>query len=346
MAVTTYTTNTGRVNKIVGEMLAHAQHKEVLGITGSNKKMPKNKGDNIVFRKYIPFGAASTNVNTQNRPAVTAANHITTEGVTPTADTMTPVDVSVTLKQYACLYAVTDKSVDMYEDDIPAEMKKQTGERVGLLREMIRYGELKAGTNTFFSGGTSRATVDEKLTLGLLRKISRNLLSNRAETVTGILSPGVNYGTSFVEASYLVFCHSDVENDIRDLPGFREVAGYGSRKPAHEMELGSTDRYRFIVSPELAPYLDIGAAVGTTGLLSTTGTLLDVYPVIVVGEDAWGDVALRGADSIDPTWIPPGQKDKNDPLGQRGYVGAKFYSAAVILNGGWMAVAEVGVTSL
>jgi hypothetical protein len=47
------------------------------------------------------------------------------------------------MQQYACLYAVTDKAVDMYEDDIPAEMKKQTGERLGLLREMIKYGVLK-----------------------------------------------------------------------------------------------------------------------------------------------------------------------------------------------------------
>jgi N4-gp56 family major capsid protein len=112
------------------------------------------------------------------------------------------------------------------------------------------------------------------------------------------------------------------------------------------MELGSQGRFRFIISPELASIPDSGAAIGSTGLYSTTGTSIDVYPMIVVAEDAWGDVALRGSNSMDPTWIPPGQKDKNDPLGQRGYVGAKFYSAAKVLNNGWMAVAEVGVTSL
>lgn len=346
MTVTKYTTNTGRINKLKGEILAHAIPVEVLGITGQNKKMPKNVGDNVVYRRWLPFGAANTNVNTENRPAVVVANHLTTEGVTPTADTMTPVDVSVTLAQYACLYAVTDKTVDLYEDNIPDEMKKQTGERMGLLREMIRYGILKAGTNVFYAGGTSRATTDEKISLGLLRKVSRNLLSNHGKSITGILAPSANYATAPVEAGFLVFCHTDCENDIRDLPGFREVAAYGSRKPVHDQEVGSTDRYRFIVSPELAPYADSGAAVGTTGLYSTTGSNIDVYPMIVVAEDAWGDVALRGANSMDPTWIPPGQKDKNDPLGQRGYIGAKFYDAAVILNGGWMAVIEAGVKSL
>lgn len=346
MAIQNYATSAGRINKFKGELLAHAQATEVLGITGQQKKMPKNSGNNVVYRRYLPFGAATTNSNTQNRPAVTVANHVTSEGVTPTAETITPVDVTVTLAQYACLYAVSDQTVDLYEDDIPADMKKQVGERMGLVREMIRYGALKAATNAYYSGGTSRATVDEAVSLNLLRKVARNLLANHGKLITGILAPSANYGTAPVEAAYLVFCHTDCESDIRDLPGFKHVSEYGQRKPVHEMEIGSVDRFRFIVSPELAAYGDSGAAVGATGLYSTTGSNIDVYPMIVVAEDAWGDVALRGMDSVDPSWIPPGTKDKNDPLGQRGYAGAKFYSAAAVLNQGWMAVAECGVRSL
>ena len=43
------------------------------------------------------------------------------------------------------------------------------------MREIVRYGILKAGTNVFYSGGTTRLTVDEKLTLKVLRKASRTL---------------------------------------------------------------------------------------------------------------------------------------------------------------------------
>ena len=35
--------------------------------------------------------------------------------------------------------------------------------------------------------------------------------------------------------------------------------------------------------------------------------------------------ALRGGDSLDPTHLKPGQKDKSDPNGQRGYVGALWW---------------------
>ena len=334
-----------RIAKLKGDILKHAVTAEVLGITGQQRAMPKNSSKTIVHRRYLPYGAASTNFNTINRPVATAAGHELTEGVTPTADTLIPQDITVTLKQYGCLYELTDQVADTYEDDVPAELKKHCGERIALVREMIRYGVLKACTNVFYGGGgATRASVNSKITLNVLRKISRNLQANHAKRVTGILAPTPNIGTQPVEASYLVFVHSDAEADVRDLAGFTHVSEYGSRKPVSPYELGSVENFRFITSPELAPYAAAGALIGATGLSGTTN--IDVYPFIVVGEDAWGQLALRGMESIDPTYIPPGQKDKSDPLGQRGYVGAKFYMACTLLNEGWMAVAEAGVTAL
>lgn len=335
-----------RIGKLKGEILAHAVATEVLGITGLQRALPKNNGRTVVYRRYLPFGAANTDWNTRNRPAVNAAAHELTEGVTPTADTLVPQDITVTIKQYGCLYQLTDQVVDTYEDDVPAEMKKHCGERVGLLREMIRYGVIKSCTNVFYAGAaaSSRVTVSAKITLNLLRKVSRNLQANHAKRVTGILAPSINIATKPVEASYLVFVHTDAEADIRDLQGFVHVSAYGSRKPVHAQEIGSCENFRFITSPELAPYMAAGADVASTGLMGTAK--VDVYPFIMVGEEAWGQLALRGADSIDPTYIPPGVKDKSDPLGQRGYVGAKFYMQCMLLNEGWMAVVEAGVSAL
>ncbi|HBA35936.1 MAG TPA: N4-gp56 family major capsid protein, partial [Gammaproteobacteria bacterium] len=281
-----------------------------------------------------------------NTWSVTAVNHQVNEGVTPTADTLAPDDVSVQLQQYACLYSYTDKVADLYEDKIPTEMKTQAGERMGLVREMIDYGALKGCTNKFYAGGTSRATVDEAISLGMLRKVSRSILGNRGDLVTSVLKASADYNTAPVEAAFLVFCHTDCEHDVRELPGFKACSEYGSMKMLHPMELGSTDRYRFIVSPELSSIVDSGAAVGSTGLLSNGGSNIDIYPYVVVAKDAWANVALRGMDSFDPIHIPCHQKDKNDPLGQRGYIGAKFYSAAFVQNDGWMAIIEAGASNI
>ena len=344
MAQFEYASPAGRINKLKGEILAHAVHAEVLGMTGMQRAIPKNNGKTVVYRRYLPYGAAATNFNTINRPVAAAAAHVLTEGVTPSADTMVPQDITVTLNQYGCLYSLTDVTTDTYEDDVPAEMKKQCGERIGLVREMIRYGVVKACANVNYAGGTSRATVDEKITLNMLRRVSRNLQANHAKRITGILAPTPNIATMPVEASYLVFVHSDAEADIRDLAGFKHVSEYGTRKPVSPMEIGSCENFRFITSPELAPYAAAGALVAATGLSGTTN--IDVYPFIMCGEDAWGQVALRGSDAVDPTYIPAGTKDKSDPLGQRGYIGAKFYMQATLLNEGWMAVVEAGVTAL
>ena len=346
MAIQNYATQQGRINKIKGEILAHAIPVEVLGITGTQKRLPGNRGDTVIFRRFLPYGGVDNRWVTPQNAATFASSQQTVEGVTPNADTLAAVDISASLQQYGVLYAVTDKTVDLYEDDIPAEMKRQTGERIGMLREMVRYGALKGATNSFYAGGNSRATVDQVISLTGLRKIGRSLLANHARQITQILDPSENFNTAPIEAGFLVFCHTDLEPDIRDLPGFVKVAEYGTRKPVNEYEIGSVERFRFILSPELVPYADSGAAVGSTGLCSTSGSNIDVYPVIVTGDDAWGQVALRGRDAIEPTWIPPGQKDKNDPLGQRGYIGASFYFTCLVLNQGYMAVYEVGSTSL
>lgn len=352
-------TQSQRIGKLKGEILAHAVPVEVLGITGQQKQIPKNSGDTVVYRRWLPYGAAATNQNTINqffsdnagvdRTAAMATAHLTTEGVTPSADVIVAQDITVTLKQFGVLYAMTDRTCDVNEDDVPAEMKKQVGERVGLVREMIRFGELKGCSNKYYGGtGTSRATVNGKVSLNLLRKISRNLQANHAKRITSVLAPSPNFATAPVEASYLVFCHTDLEADIRDLPGFKHVSEYGQRKPVNEYEIGSVENFRFITSPELIPVQGangVTASVGSTGLQATS-TYVDVYQVVVAAEDAWGQVALRGANSIDPTMIMPGQRDKNDPLGQRGYIGAKFYFNCVLLNQGHMAIAEVGATAL
>jgi N4-gp56 family major capsid protein len=344
MAVQSYSGTTGRINEVKGEMLAVAEVHEVLALGFKMKQFPKNKGDNITYRARIPSGGSSSTANTQNRWSLTAANFAVTEGVTPSARTVSYRDVAATLTQYAVLYSYTDKAADLHEDDIPEDQKIQCADDMGLIREMVRFGEAKAATNAQYSGGTTRGTVDEAITYNGLSLMARTLQANGGKFKTSILAPGPNYGTNAIEAGFVVFVHTDAEHDVRQLQDFTSVKDYGSRKPINEHELGSVGRFRFITSKELSAYADSGAAVGSTGLFSTTGSNIDVYPFIVVAEDALFDIALNL--NFDVTHIAANQKTKDDPLGQRGYVGAKWYQAAKSVNQGWMGVIEAGVTDL
>jgi len=344
MPLQSYASPAGRINEVKGEMLRIAEPFECLQLGCTMKKMPTNKGDNITYRARIPDGGATTNANTINRWSITAAQYQVQEGVTPTPKALSYRDVNVRIDQYAVLYGYTDKTALLHEDDVPQDQKMQVAETMPLIREMIRYGVMKAASTVQYSGGTTRATVDEKITNNGLSLMSRTLLANHGSMKTKILAPGPEYDTSAIEAGFIVFCHTDCEHDIRALDDFVPVAKYANRSPINANELGSVGRFRFIVSPELAGYADAGAAVAGTNNYSTTGTNADVYPMIICAEDAVFDVALNT--NFDVTHIPVGVKTKEDPFGQRGYVGSIFWSAALVANPGWMGVIEVAITNL
>ncbi len=355
MTMQTFSLTGARLGKFKGNILKHAVPVEVLGRAGRQVSMPKNMSDTYAARRWLPYGATATSANTSNRfyqdgtgdrgNAVVQA-HLTQEGVTPTPDSITPQDVTVVIQQYSCLYGFTDKTYDLYEDDIPKAMTEQIGERVTFVNEMIIYGALKAGTNAYFGGtGTTRATVNGALTLGLLRKIAKNLQANHGRPMNRMLAASQNFGTDAVAEGFTVYCHTDLEPDIRDLPNFTPAEKYASGKPMPN-EIGKCERFRFITSPDLPAFQDAGAAVGSTGCYSTTGTSIDVYAFIVCAQDAWSQIAVRGVSSLDPTFLPPGEKSKSDPLGQRGYAGTSWWKAVMIENQGWMAVGNVGVKNL
>lgn len=345
MSTQGYNTAQPRIGKLKGEILKHAVPVLCLGISGDQKKMGRNQSDTVIYRRWLPRGGSVGTAASINRWDADPNAHLVQEGVTPEADTIAPQDITVQLKQYACLYSYTDKTAILYEDKIPDEMKTQAGERMGLVREMIDYGALKSCTNRFYAGGSTRPAVDEAISLRLLRAVTRSIKANRGKLRTQMLDASPNYNTAPVEQGVLVFAHSDAESDVRDLPGFINAAEYSNKKFVHPNEIGAVESFRFVLSPELAPITGSGAAVGSTGLLATGGNV-DVYPFIVVAQDFWANVALRGFDSFDPIHIPYDQKDKNDPLGQRGYIGSKFWSAAFIQNDGWGAVIECGVSEL
>lgn len=363
MAAQTMATQAARIGKWKGEILARAIPCEVLQLAGMQKQMPKNVSDTVVYRRWVPYDAAAANPNIliQSGAAVAetdASNRVDTmvtanllaEGTTPTPESIVAQDITAVMKQYGCLYSFTDKVADLYEDDISDALKTQVAERMMLVRELELYSKVRANTNRFYGGtGTTLATVNGKLTAKLLRRIQRSLALNHSKKPTSILAPSPNIGTKPIEAAYLVFCSTDIDADLRDttaFPGYTPVAAYGSRKPIHENEMGSFEQFRFIGSPELVPFQNAGAAVGTTGCVSTGGTNIDVYPIMVVGQEAYGTVALRGSKSFDLSVIPVGNKDSADPLGQRGYMGAKFYAVSVLLNQQWLATALVGAGDL
>ncbi len=354
MAIQTYALTTARINKFKGEILKHAVPMEVLCKQGRQVQMPKNQSETYVARRFVPYNATANvpnkffaDVAGDRGGAITAA-HLTTEGVTPSADTIVAQDITATISQYSCLYSFSDKVFDLYEDDIPKAMIEQIGDRVSLVNEMIVFGALKACTNVFYSGGTTIATTSAIITLNMIRKITRAMQANHARPITSVLKASANIATEPVEAGYTVVCHTDLEPDLRNIAGFIPASKYASGSPMPN-EIGRVERFRFITTPDLPATLNAGGAVATYTTLQSSvsgGTLADVYPFFVFAENAFSQIALRGKESVAPTFIPSGEKSKSDPHGQRGYAGSIWWKGVMIENPSWMALGYAGVTAL
>jgi N4-gp56 family major capsid protein len=328
------------------EMLKHAMPIKVLSTFGTNKPVPQNKTDTVVFRRALPIDAASNGA-----PSIATNDYLLQEGVTPGARTLQYQDVQVTLQQYGVLMKLSSKAESLYEDDIPGDMVKAVGEHMASIEELISYGVVRGGTNVVFANGANRAAITATITLGKIRQSARVIEAAHGMRVTEKLSSGPNFGTTGVSPGYLVFIHTDMEADIRNLPGFTPRVEYGSDKPVHDREIGAVEQFRFITSPYFRPFIQAGAnaAAGTVlsnGAPCTGSNASDVYPLIVVAAEAWGQVALKGMDAIDPVYLPAKLKTHANPMGQFGYVGATFWKSAVRLNENWMVRIEAAASAL
>jgi N4-gp56 family major capsid protein len=329
MAVTTYTSLSQRTNAYAAkEMLAHAEPIACLSKFGMPKPMPKNKANSVKFRRPVPLAVATTPL---------------TEGSPPTAKALGYEDVSVTLHQYGDVVEITDVVNDLAEDPVLKDAAMMCGEQAMETIETLMWGVLQGGTNVFYANGSARNAVNTVITLNKQRAITRQLKGNRGKKVTSMLSSSVKFNTEAVAAAFIAFAHTDLESDIRGLAGFTPTEQYGSMK-ALPYEIGKVEDVRYILTPVLTSIENAGGAKGA--MVSTGGTSADVYPVVYVAKDAYGHVALKGAEAMSPSIINPGQLDKSDPLGQKGMVGWKTYHKAFIANQSWLCRLECAATAL
>ncbi|WP_418131465.1 N4-gp56 family major capsid protein [Variovorax sp. 278MFTsu5.1] len=294
---------------------------------GQTKPLPSNSTSTMIFRRYNALS---------NVPVALA------EGVTPAGKQLTKTDVSVEIKQYGDFIELTDVVQDLHTDPVLQETQAILGEQAGQMLEKVRYNVLKAGTSVFYANGATRAAVNTKITTALQRKVTKTLKRQSAKPITTVLRSTPAYETRNVKASYIAIGHTDIENDVRDMAGFKAVETYGSLSP-YENEVGAVEDCRYLTSTLCDPFADAGGAAGGT-MQSTSGTNCDVFPVIYLGKDAWACVPLKGKAAITPTIVNP-KPVQGDPLGQRGSAGWKAYHACVILNDAWMSRGEIAVTN-
>lgn len=314
----------------VAKLLAHIEPITVLERFALTTPLPKNKGEVIKWRRIVPLHVSKVNV---------------TEGVTPPPSQLVYEDVTTVIGQFGGYIQVTDKIVDLHEDRVLDDAMTALADNAASVKEAVVWGILRGGTNVFYSAGTTRSEVNAPIDLDLIRAAYNSIKRNHGKKLTKRLSASPNYATEAVAPSFVLFGHIDLEGDFRDMDGFLPVERYGNVSLIDEMnEIGKVEETRIILSPQLDPWLEAGAAVAATGMRGTTNC--DVYACVVVGAESYGTVPLKGVGSIEFAVKNPKMGAEGDPLGQRGTVSWKMWFQAVRLNEQWMARIEVAATAL
>lgn len=297
-------------------LLTRAKNNNIIAQFGQVRVLPKKATQTIKFRRYNKVD--STPVQLQ-------------EGVTPTGKTLTKTDVSATVKQYGDWIGITDVIQDTHEDPVLQEVTDQLGEQAPEMFDKIYAGVIKAGTNVLYTNGTARAAVNNVVSRDLFRTAERILNRQLAKKLKKVINAGPNVGTSPIAAAFIVLCHTDLKPDLERLAGWKDVSEYASTNGLIEGELGSIPGFRFVADNNMSPWADAGGTAATNGTLSTTGANSDVYPMIVVGEDAYGIVPLGGKESVS-IYVNNPKPITGDELAQRGSVGWKGWTTACILS--------------
>jgi N4-gp56 family major capsid protein len=298
-------------------LLKRGHEEMILERLGQAFPVPTNKTKIAKFRRYEILPLATT-------PLV--------EGVTPSGTKPTITDYTATLVQYGDFIPFSDFIMDTHEDPLLKEYGELCMQQWTETIETIRWNVVKAGSNVGYSNGAARTSVNTPISLAAQRKATRALKRQRGKHINMVVSSNPNFRTEPVEAAFVAVCHSDVENDIRNMQGFIPVKQYGSQGVVYPNEIGAVEDVRYVRSTLFTPFPGLVSVTGgATTTMVNTGGYADVYPVIYFAKDFFGIVPLKGKAAISLLVVNP-KPVAGDQLGQRGSVGWKTTQTAVILN--------------
>lgn len=309
------------------ELLKHAGPIAVLDRYAKKFTLPQNESETLSMDRLVPFGFDAT---------------AATEGVVPESVGMDYENVQATIEEYEHLARVSSRKWRLSEQNAVRDAAKLQAEFMVNVNELLRWNELTSGTNVFYdtAAHTARNQVDTEPTLGRIRKMCRALDDAKATWITRVNRGGAKEGTVPTEPGYVGLCHTNMKADIRNLPGFIHFAekGNGNNLP---YEFGVVEDVTFVCTPQLFPIVGGGAA--TDGTKINNGANNDVYPLVIMGEEAFGAVILSGFDSVKPN-IMTGPVKGSDPTGKYVDIGILWYYVAKILNETWLARGEFAAT--
>lgn len=274
------------------------------------KKLPKNAGRTMNFRKFNSLTAPSSSL---------------TEGVTPDGNNLDITTITAAVKQEGDYITLSDLIKMTGIDPVVTETVATLGEEAGVVTDNRIQEALAKGTNVYFVGGaTTRAGLESATTKYLtaddIKKIVRKLKKANAK--------------KFPDGYYHMQVDPDIAYDLMSDSAWVEVSKYAKPEQMQKGELGKMHGMKFFETTNLK----------VVDSSDTASSKIDVHLAYAYGKDSYDCIDLENGGGKPKIIIKEnGSAGSSDPLNQRGSVGWKSCFTAVITQPMALVRVETGV---
>lgn len=276
------------------------------------KKLPKNSGRTINFRKFNSLTAPSSSL---------------TEGKTPDGNDLNITTVTATVAQEGDYVLISDLIQMTGIDPVITETSELLGEEAGVVVDNRIQTAISGGTNVYFAGeATTRAGLEsastKNLTANDIKKIVRKLKNANAKR--------------FADGFYHMQIDPDIAYDLMNDSAWVDVSKYAKPEQMVKGELGKMHGMKFFESTNLS-IVDSSA---------TADKKISVHIAYAYGKDSYACVDLEGGAGKPEIIVKSnGSAGSADPLDQRASAGWKNCFTAVITQPLALVRVETGVTA-
>ncbi len=274
------------------------------------KKLPKNSGTTMNFRKFDSLTAPSSSL---------------TEGVTPDGNNLTVSTITAKIAQEGDFVQITDLIQMTGIDPVLTETSELLGEEAGLVVDNRIQTAISKGTNVYFAGeATTRAGLESATTKNLtgddIKKIVRKLKNANAKR--------------FSDGFYHMVVDPDIAYDLMSDSAWVDVSKYARPEQMVKGELGKMHGMKFYETTNLK----------VVDSSDTAQSKISVHQAYAYGKGAYSCVNLEnGAGKPEIIVKPNGSAGTGDPLNQRATAGWKSAFTAVITQPLALVRVETGV---
>lgn len=187
------------------------------------KKLPKNSGTTMNFRKFNSLTAPTSSLS---------------EGVTPDGNDLNITNINAVVKQEGDYVVISDLIQMTGIDPIITETSEVLGEEAGEVVDNRIQEAISKGTNVFYAGGVeTRSAVTAALTGTDIKKIVRKLKNAKAKR--------------FADGFYHMQVDPSMAYDLMEDPFWTDVSKYAKPEQMAKGELGKMHGMKFFETTNL-----------------------------------------------------------------------------------------------